>query len=176
MLPVLISMMAVSVAKFGVVTFLLPLLAIAAGTFFLPFGLGNPYVARLVRSMDPQAVEGQDAFIVQLSLVPRLRSGMRALIEDADDIGLLRFTGSALVYQGDCIRFSIPFAQVRNVEKRSSGWRGLFLYGPGSTFTVAGLTNASAFQVAERSSWLLPTSRRNARALHARLLAIQRVN
>jgi hypothetical protein len=174
MLPVVISMLIVSTARFGVLTFLSPLLAIAIGAFFLPFGFGNPYVANLVRLIDPRAAEDQDAFIVQLSLVPRLRSGMRALIEDADDIGCLHFADSALVFRGDCISFSIPFEHIRAVQRRSSGWRGLFLYGAGSIFAASGLTGASQFHVAERSSWLLPASRRIARTLHTRLLEIQR--
>ncbi len=174
MVPVVISMLVVSVLNFGVLTFLLPVLTIAAGTYFLPFGFGNSYVARLVHSLDPAAVKEQNGFIVQLTFTPRLWSGIRALIEDADDVGWLSFTESALVFRGDCVRFSIPFEQIRDVRTRSSGWRGLFLYGPGSRFVVSGLPNVTAIQLADRSAWLLPTSRRNARLLQQRLLQISR--
>jgi hypothetical protein len=172
MVPVIIAMLVVSVLKLGVLTFLLPLLTIAAGTYFLPFGFGNSYVAKLVRSLDPAAGKEQNGFIVQLTFTPRLWSGIRALIEDADDIGWLSFTESTLVFRGDCVRFSIPFEHIRDVRTRNSGWRGLFVYGPGSSFVVSGLPNVTSIRLAERSARLLPASRRNARVLQQRLLQI----
>ncbi len=169
MLPLLISILVISALPFGAMTFLVAFAGIAAVVLVVPLGMGNPYVAKLVRSQHPAVEKDQDGFIVQLSLVPRLRSGLRALAEDADDIGWLTFTESAVAYHGDSIKFSIPFSQVREVLRQGSAWGGLFLHGAGSMVVVAGLPGANAFLVAERSSWFLPASRKTSRSLHARL-------
>ena len=77
--PFFISVLVVSVIKFGVLTVLIPFLVVAATAYFLPFGLGNTHVTRLVQSLNPAAGKGEDGFIVQLTLSPRLRSGLRAI-------------------------------------------------------------------------------------------------
>lgn len=166
-LPVLIlSLVVISLPKYGLFTFLIPLLAIAVATFFLPFGFGNPLVSRLVRTLRPAAETGQDRFIVQLTLTPRLRSGLRALMEDADDIGWLSFTSSALVFQGDSVQLCVPFEKIQQLRPQSIGVRGLFVWGPRVALAVSGLPNVTALEFAERSSWLLPSSRRTARELY----------
>jgi len=69
--PIFLSIIVISVIKFGTLTVLLPLLAVAATAYFLPFGLGNAHVIRLVRSLNPVVVdESEDGFIVQLTYRP----------------------------------------------------------------------------------------------------------
>jgi hypothetical protein len=157
--PVIVSVPVISVMNFGVLTFLIPLAAVAAATFFLPIGFGNPYVTSLVRSLTPAAGKDRDGFVVQLALSPRLSSGIRALIEDADDFGCLSFTSSELVFRGDSINLSIPFNQIGQVERRSIGWRGLFLGQNRIVIAVSGLPEVDSIEFAERSSWVLPASR-----------------
>ena len=106
--PFFISVLVVSVTKFSLLTVLIPLLVVAATAYFLPFGLGNTHVTRLVQSLNPAAALGGEGFIVQLTLSPRLRSGLRALLEDADDIGYLTFRGDELLFQGDSVKLSVP--------------------------------------------------------------------
>src|SRR5207249_6556483 len=79
-IPVFISVLVMSLRKFGLLSLLYPFLTLAATTYFLPFGFGNTYVTRLVRALHPAASRKQDDFIVQLTLSPRLRSGVRALL------------------------------------------------------------------------------------------------
>jgi hypothetical protein len=165
-IPVFIAMLAVSVVPLGMVTILIPLLVIGAATFFLPVGFGNPYVTRIIRSLDRGSGRGPAGFMVQLTLVPRIRSGLRALLEDADDVGWLNLTESELVFEGDSIKLSVPFDKIRELKSESLGWRGLFLYGPPTVFAVSGLPGTACFRFAERSSWLLPTSRQNACKLY----------
>jgi len=167
--PVFLSVLFMSLRKFGVLSLLYPFLTMAATTWSLPFGFGNAYVARLVRALHPAAAKDQDGFIVQLTLAPRIRSGLRALLEDADDIGYLSFIGSELVFQGDSVTLSVPFDQIKQVRRQNIGLRGLFVYGPSSTVVVPGLPNIASLEFAERSSWLLPTSRKKARKLYERL-------
>jgi hypothetical protein len=171
MLPVLISILVLSLSSFGLQTYILPVTAIAFATFFLPCGFGNPFVSRLVRSQHSAAAQSSDGFVAQLSLTPRLRTGLRALVEDADDVGWLSFTDSELRFEGDSVQLTVPFERIREVRSHNIGWRGLFLYGPPSSFTVSGLPQVEGFQVAERSSWTLPASRVAARRLFERLQA-----
>jgi len=163
--PVLATIMIVSLLHLGVITILLPVLAVALTTFFLPLGFGNPYVVRLVRSM-PQNEATNPSFIAQITFDPRVRSGLRALMEDADDIGWVTVTDSGVLFEGDSIAMSVPFTRIEAISTESIGWRGLFLYGPQTVIKVTGLPNAKAFKLAERSSWLLPAARRNAKRLH----------
>ena len=168
-IPVFASILLVSLVRFGTPTFLIPLLALVATAFIIPFGLGNAYVAKLVRSQNPAAAGSQEGFVVQLTLSPRIRSGIRALLEDADDIGWLTFTGSELVFQGDSVKLSVPFGQIKQVRPQNIGLRGLFVYGSRITILVSGLPNVTSLEFAERSSWLLPASRKTTRKLSERL-------
>src|SRR6266699_3244630 len=85
-IPFVISILAVSLLKFGLLTWLLPVLLLVATTYLLPFALGNSRVVKLVGSLNVAAGKGEDSFVVQLTCWPRIRSGFRALLEDADDI------------------------------------------------------------------------------------------
>jgi hypothetical protein len=168
--PFVAALMLVSVLQLGILTILIPLLAVALTTVFLPVGLGNPHISRLVRSRHPAAAEPAAGVIVQLTLTPRIRSGLCAVLEDADDVGLLTFDGSGLLFQGDSVRLSAPYHCIQEVQPQNIGVRGMFVYGRRIGVVVAGLPNVSSLQFAERSSWLLPTSKRITRQLHANLL------
>jgi len=167
--PFLLGVLAISLVKFGVLTVLIPLLVVVATAYFLPFGLGNTHVTRLVHSLPPAAGQGEDGFIVQLTLAPRLRSGLRAILEDADDIGYLRFTGTALQFEGDSVRLSVPYNHIQQLRPQNIGLRGLFVYGRRIRLVVSGLPQVTALEFAERYSRVLPTSRAITRKLYARL-------
>ena len=168
-LPIFSSILVVSVIRLGVLTILIPLAALATTAFFLPFGLGNAYITRLVRSLDPSGDRNGERFIVQLTVSPRLRSGLRALLEDADDIGFLTLGASELSFQGDSVKLSVPWKSIQLVRPKNIGWRGLFVYGRRIRIVVSGWPNVESFEVVERSSWLLPASRATTRKLYERL-------
>ena len=167
--PLLIAILVVSVINYGILTLLIPFLVVAATAYFLPFGLGNTHVTRLVQKLNPAAGKSEDGFIVQLTLSPRIRSGLRAILDDADDIGYLSFTGTELLFQGDSVKLSVPFDRIEQVRPQNIGLRGLFVYGRRIKVRVSGLSNIESFEFAERSSWLLPTSRAITRQLCERL-------
>jgi len=167
-IPVLLSMLMVSSLYLGVWTALIPLLAICAATFLLPFGFGNTYVAKLARLSRPADWDASDCLVVQVTLEPRIRSGFRAVMEDADDIGSLKLGSSELLFEGDSIRFSIPYAQVRNLRLQTIGLRGSFLY-TCLAMSVSDLAGITDIRIAERGSWLLPISRKITRKLRYRL-------
>jgi hypothetical protein len=168
-IPVIISMMVVSVLHFGTLTFVIPLATIAVATFFLPLGFGNPYVARLARPLRPPADQYQAVYLVQLTRKPRNRSGFLAVLEDADDIGFLCFSDSALAFQGDSIRLKLAYDRIENLKLQNAGWRALFAYGPQTVFSIAGQPETGTFAFAERASWHLPGSRKNACEMYRRL-------
>ena len=169
--PVLLSILVVSLIQFGILTVLIPSLMVAVTAYFLPFGLGNTHITRLVRSLHPAADKGGDGFVVQLTLSPRLRSGARAILEDADDIGYLSSSGTELLYQGDSVKLTVPFDCIRRVMPQNIGLRGLFVYGRRIKVVVAGVPEAESFEFAERSSCVLPASRAITRKLYERLSA-----
>ncbi len=164
-IPVIVSVLLMSLLKVSLLSLLFPFVAIAGAAYFLPFGFGNAYVARLVGKLAPAPAANQPGFIVQLALAPRIRSGIRAVVEDADDIGVLSITDTVLVFQGDSIKLSVPFEHIRGVRRRNIGLRGLFLYGPCVAVEVTGLGEFKELEFAERSSWLLPTSRKTTNKL-----------
>jgi hypothetical protein len=161
--PTLLSMIAVSLLGLGILTLAIPLLMLAGATYFLPFGFGNPHIRRLAEQFRPR--DHPEAFLVQLSLVPRLRSGLRALVEDADDIGWLYWADNRLVFDGDSVKLALPAAQLGAFRRETGGFRGLFLY-PRVAIEVTGFPDCVRLQVAERSSMSLPVSRRINRDLY----------
>jgi len=164
-IPFLVSVLTISLLKFGVLTWLIPIAVVIATAYLLPFALGNARVVKLVRSLNIPAGKDDDSFVVQLTCSPRISSGLRAVLEDADDIGCLSFTASELVFHGDSITLSVPFDQIEQVRRQNVGLRGLFVYGPRIGLVVSGLPGVKSLEFAERSSWLLPTSRRTTRKL-----------
>jgi hypothetical protein len=167
--PIVVSILAVSLIRFGFLTVLIPLLTLAATAYCLPLGLGNTYICQLVRSGNPAAAQAKDGFIVQLTLSPRIRSGLRAKLEDADDIGYLSFNESGFRFEGDSVKLAVPFDQIRLVQPQNIGLRGLFVYGQRIKVVVAGLGEIESVEFAERCSRLLPASRSISRALEEHL-------
>ncbi|HPC59410.1 MAG TPA: hypothetical protein PKX23_02030 [Verrucomicrobiota bacterium] len=172
LVPVLISFLVVSVLPFGKVTFLVPAVVMAASLYFLPFGFGNLVVKRLVRRIEPQAGRAVNSYVVQLAFDPRLRQGLRSVLEDADDVGCLWVKEGELVFVGDAVRMTIPAAHIREVHCQNIGWRGLFLYGPRVHVTFSDGHEWRHVQFGERSSLVLPASRRVAHEMTRRVRAL----
>lgn len=170
-LPVFIAMLAVASIPLGTVTLLLPLGVLAAVTLFLPFGFGNRHVARLLRGLPQPAAPHPLA--VQLTLTPRVCSGIRALLEDADDFGWLAVSDSHLLYEGDAVQFAVPLNRVRAIQRRNIGFRGLFVSGSRIRIELEPALEGGkkSFEVAERSTLFLPRSRRVTAVLFERLSA-----
>ncbi len=167
-LPVLVSVLVMSALPFGLLPALLPITAIVLGAFFLPFGFGNRLVTRLVHEQTGTK-PGPNQFIVQVTFSPRIRHGLRALLEDADDVGLLSFSDSELVFKGDSVTLRAPFRCLRSINKRSLGLLGLYVYGGRMAVEFDGLPGMKGVAFAERSSLIIPTSWKVTRAVYARM-------
>lgn len=165
LLPVLISLMIVSVLPIGKTTVLLPLGIMAVTLLFLPFGFGNPHVTRLVRRFAPTAGTRGNDYIVQATFTPRLRQGLGAVIEDADDVGCLIVAEDELRFEGDSVGMRIPFREIAELRRENMGWRGLFLYGSRTVLSVPAFGRFRTVAFAERNSLWLPGSRRTGREL-----------
>ena len=172
-IPVLGAMLLVSSLQFGFWTALVPLLTICLATLFLPFGFGNTYTTSLVKRINSGNSGAASSFVVQITFHPRIRSGLRAILEDADDIGSIKPGEAELVFEGDSVRFSIPYSQLNDVRLETIGLRGLFVY-PCVALSVSGLPGVSRFKIADRTGWYLPSVRKRTRTLYQSLLA--RVN
>ena len=175
-LPVLISFVAISLIRPGPLTLFIPLVTIAATALLVPLGQGNHYVTRRMKSLKAAAPANADesgaqteAFLVQLTLAPRVRTNLRAMLEDADDFGFLRFDDRGFSFQGDSIQVSVPFTNVVQVHRQNVGMRGLYLCGPRIIVEVKGLPNVEFLEFAERSSALVPQSKRITRRLLEKL-------
>jgi hypothetical protein len=168
--PVLLSVLVMSAFPFGLVPALLPIAAIILGSFFLPFGFGNRLVTRLVQGQ-AGVTAATDQFIVQATFSPRIRSGLRSVLEDADDVGLLSFSDSGFVFKGDSVTLRVPFGCIRSIQNQSLGLRGLYLYGNRVAAELDGLPGVKSVAFAERSSLIIPTSRRLAKQLQAKMQA-----
>lgn len=171
MAPLFMAILVVSLIKFGIQTVLIPFVVAAGTAYFLPFGLGNTHITRLVRSLSAAAGKGEEGFIVQLALSPRIRSGLRAILEDADDIGYLTFERDGLRFAGDSVKLFIPYECVGAIRPQNIGLRGAFVYGRRIKVLVSDLLKTESLEFAERGSCFLPSSRRTARELYAQLAA-----
>jgi hypothetical protein len=142
------------------------LLAAILPIYFFPLGLGNYYVTRLTKRFHPNTIESESRFTVQVALSPRIKFGIRAFMEDADDVGYLFFTSTSIIFEGDSIKLSLPFNQIERIDSKNIGWRGLWICGPRLVVTPKGLPNVTSLVFAERSSLALPSSRRTAKNLY----------
>ncbi|HVV00688.1 MAG TPA: hypothetical protein VHH88_04955 [Verrucomicrobiae bacterium] len=174
-LPVIISLMVVSLFRLGIPTLLVPLLTIAATAYILPFGIGNAYIRRLTRRVAGNGGCAPDGFIVQISLRPRLRTGLRALVEDADDVGMLVFGSEAIEFTGDSVQLRLPYSEMAETRAHNIGLRGRFLYGQPIEIKPRTLGAFEAVEFTERSSLVLPESKRISTQMAERLsTALQR--
>jgi hypothetical protein len=161
-IPVIALFLEVSLLGYKLSALLISLTVIALILWVLPLVSGNPYVARLVKKLDSQIPDSPDRFIVQLTLSPRLRTDLRALAEDADDVGYLLADNSRVSFHGDSIKLSIPFAEITRVQRKYRGLRSLFV--PRIVLTVPGPIGSLEF--CERAAALLPASRRTSNRIY----------
>jgi hypothetical protein len=172
-IPVVAAFLAVTMIRLSLWTMLIPLLTLAATAWFVPVGQGNAYIRRKLRS--PQVAPiSQPAYVVQLSLNPRLRKGLRAALEDADDFGYLSFDEDGFRFDGDSIQLRAPYANIKEVWQQNVGWRGRFIYGPRVTIVVEGSSGVQSLEFAERSSTLISDSKKTARELWRQFEEAQR--
>ncbi|MFA6567973.1 MAG: hypothetical protein WCS96_07145 [Victivallales bacterium] len=125
--------------------------------FFYPLLLGVNYYIKLIvgRIMSPP----EGAHVCQISMTPKLCCGLRAFLEDADDIGYLTISSDCIEFRGDSIEFSIPKAEISNFRNYNIGWRGCWIIGKRIKFTISGHDKFKEIEVCERHTCTIPNSR-----------------
>jgi hypothetical protein len=168
-LPVLVAVAWVSFRPLDATTYIVPLIATALATVFLPFGFGNPHARRIGRRLRPPFAPDQ-ARLVQLGTTPRLVGGLRGLLEDADDIGYLHLGPKGLVFFGDSLHMEAPFESIEEVSLHNVGFRGLYIYAPKIRVRVRGV-QPGTFEFADRFELWLPAARKETAKLFRDLKA-----
>jgi hypothetical protein len=138
---------------FGAICLLISLLLF----YFYPLLLGINYFIKFIagRIVSP-APEG--ACVCQISMTPKLCSGFRAFLEDADDVGYLTVSGDSVDFKGDSIEFSIPKSEISNVRSCNIGWRGCWIAGRRIKLTINGHERFKEIEICERHTWTIPGS------------------
>jgi hypothetical protein len=161
-------LLVLSLMKLSMLTLLIPLVMLALSAWCLPFAQGNLFVSKLAHSLASPGPE-KNSFVVQLTLYPRLHRNFRAFIEDADDVGCLSFGETELVYAGDAVRLRLPYSQIKQIQLHNVGLRGLFVSGRRIELAVSGIEQVQFLEIAERSTLLLPASKKITAELHQQL-------
>jgi hypothetical protein len=172
-IPVIFAVLGMTLLEPGVISLSLPFWALAATALLLPLGQGNGYIRRIGRKIDPQAVLGPDSFLVQVTFRPRLATGIRAMLEDADDVGWLHVEPEKISFQGDSVRFQISTASIQRIQPQNIGLKGLWVYGRQIEIVATDLPNVKSIEVAERGSLLLPSSKRISAQLCEKLCGLK---
>jgi hypothetical protein len=124
----------------------------------LPFA-NNFYVGRLVRRHIARPENGQDAFVVQIALNPRVYGGLRGLLEDADDVGYLRFADDGLEFEGDSVNVRLPYHRIDRIEDCNVGVRGFWVVGRRVRVYTKSLPPYSRFEFLEREGLAIRRTR-----------------
>jgi hypothetical protein len=135
------------------------LLSVGILVYLAPFvASGAPMVRWFPRDLGARDRENAQR-IWELSLRPRIRKGLRAGLDDADDIGFLRLDENALRFDGDSVNLVIPYLEIETVRLRNCGWRGLWVCGGTVVVTVRDGEKERTFVFRERSALTVPRSR-----------------
>src|SRR5690349_21398938 len=168
-IPWVALLLLLTLKPLGIFAYIVPVLLAIATVLFSPF-FGNLCVKYLAKKASPESIAEGETFIVQLTCWPRLCSGFRAVIDDADDIGWLTLTPSALVFQGDSVKLYVPYERISELEPHNVGVRGAFALRRRIAIGVKGLPDLEGIELAERSSRMLPESARVTRRIYELLI------
>jgi hypothetical protein len=143
--------------------------------YFFPLLLNvNYYIKFIAGRIVSQAPEG--AHVCQISMTPKICCGLRAVLEDADDIGYLSISDNSVVFKGDTIDFSIPKAEISDIRSCSIGWRGYWIAGRRIKLAVSGHEKFKEIEISERHSCTIPGSRSLSDQICSRISALANQN
>ncbi len=113
----------------------------------------NPFVTSVSRSRSPVPFDKETCHIVQVSFQPRLAQGLQAVLEDADDIGLLCFEPGAIAFHGGAFHFRIPYSACRKMESRLNVFPGLLMSGRRLEVFLGGNQGMGRVKIHNRRGW-----------------------
>ena len=155
---------------FAVLAFFDLVTVLAVMLMLFPVMLANPFVILLLR-LSRQRPPDPGEFVCQVMITPRLQRGLRAVLEDAEDVGYLRVGPDELVFTGDHVQLALPRARIAAVRDTNAGWRGLWLCGRRISVVTGAFPGYTALEFLERQSWHVLGAQLVSRKLLAVLLA-----
>lgn len=153
------------------ILFVLSSIFIFYGPTFMGPNLLAWHIARRVNRHVPQLWDDEH-YTVQIALEPRYSKGIRAILDDCDDIGVLFLSADELCFEGDSISMVVPRTEIRSIlDGEDSAVYGLFGLGKRTTFLLKpGQPHPiRSITICERRSAQLLQYHRYARVLVARL-------
>lgn len=127
--------------------------------FFMPaIMFANYYIKALVSHLRP--IDGETSYICQVSTLPRSCTGIRAFLEDADDVGFLSIHAGSIEFRGDHSDLTIALSNNVVVELHNVGWRGFWCAGRRVRILLLEHEEIQEIDIAERQSWTIIQSRR----------------
>lgn len=128
-------------------------------------------IGKRVRERFPERIP-LEQYLVQITLTPRYSRGLRAALDDCDDIGMLYIVDDTLLFEGDCCSLILPRRCVDGLDdKGSSAIYGLFGLDKRMAFRLRPSANHpyTSIRISERRSANLLQYYRFARHLFNRL-------
>lgn len=147
----------------------------AAFLFYAPMLLGPNLLSwKIAKQMYRKFgnIWHEEHYTVQIALNPRHSTGLRALLDDCDDIGVLFLLEDELRFEGDCMSFVLPRDAIDLiVDGSDSAVYGVLGLGKRTTFQIKPSVNHpfTSITLAERRSAQLIQYYRYARILVDRL-------
>ena len=152
-----------------------PVILLIATTGLIVFGVSvvfwpvmmqlNPYLKYIVGKFSKNDSAPDFTAVCQMSLCPRVYTGIRGFLEDADDIGQLYISQNSLRFMGDHIECLLPFDSIEKIHCRNIGWRALWMYGCRITIDTKAFGNYESLELVERHSNTLISSYRITRRI-----------
>jgi len=119
-------------------------------------------VNRVAGPKAPDAI----AYDCQLTLSPRLCRGIRALLEDADDVGRLEVTAEAVHFTGDRIQIVLPFESISGIMQTKCDWRNFWVAGRKTRITTSAFADIEYIEFGEREARTYFSSKRVSTEIH----------
>ena len=149
------------------------LIVFGVSLFFIPLLWANPYICYLVRKGTvPSAEEASTVFLVQLALHPRLHTGIRGWLEDADDIGYMTVSSTGITFTGDHVTLRLPSESIVGVRTRNIGWRGFWICRYRIYLTSSLLGDLDCVEFGDRAAFTTLGCARNTKSILQRIRSV----
>lgn len=125
--------------------------------YLTPGMSGNFYYPRIIRTFVKETSGRDPSMLAQMSLSPRLRKGLRAATDSADDVGLVELGPEAFLFKGDAVSMVIPYDRIGGISRHSVGPRGFWLVRCWIRLHTDAFEDYEHVDLADASSLIKPT-------------------
>ncbi len=110
----------------------------------------NYYIKWLVSKLRP--ADSETGYICQLATLPRSCTGIRAFLDDADDVGILQVRDDRVEFKGHQTSLTVIHSSAISVELLNIGWRGFWFAGRRIRILLHGHEELQAIEIVERQT------------------------